>query len=105
NSGGYYVTSDNYCEDSTPKSLSGIPGVSTANWGLDGKGRLSSEKQSTTTEVASTTYTPADQPLVITFGSGDKDTYTWDANTGRMKSYQFSVGATPVTDTGTLTWN
>jgi RHS repeat-associated protein len=103
NSGGYYVTTVNYFADGTPMTLSLLG--QTSNWVLDGKGRLYSESQGTTTEVSSVTYNPADQPLVVTFGSGDKDTYTWDANTLRMKSYQFSVGATPVTDTGTLTWN
>ncbi len=55
--------------------------------------------------VSSVTYNSANQPLVITLGLGDTATYTYDPNTGRMTSYTFSVGATPVTDTGYLSWN
>ncbi|HVA62862.1 MAG TPA: RHS repeat-associated core domain-containing protein, partial [Terriglobales bacterium] len=39
----------------------------------------------------------------VTFGSGDSDTYQYDAATGRMNQYQFQVNG--ATDTGALTWN
>jgi YD repeat-containing protein len=38
-------------------------------------------------------------------GSGDNDKYTYDLNTGRMLTYAFTVGSTPKSIAGTLTWN
>src|SRR5207245_5623368 len=88
----------------SPQALARITST-LCEYGIATNGRVWSEFHGTVLEVSLTTYDVADHPLVVTFGSGDKDTYTWNGNTGRMKSYQFSVGATPVTDTGTLTWN
>jgi len=89
--------------------------VSGATWAytVDGKGRPYSVIQNPSTNlVSSVTYNSADQPCVVTLGPGDKDTYTYDNNpctapvvTGRMTEYIFSVGATPVTDAGSLSWN
>jgi RHS repeat-associated protein len=57
--------------------------------------------------VNSVTYSPTNVPVgyltQVVYGSGDSDNFTPDPNTGRMKSYQFSAGAS--TDTGTLNWN
>jgi hypothetical protein len=39
----------------------------------------------------------------VTFGSGDGDTFAYDANTGRMTQYKHNVGSKSVT--GNLTWN
>jgi RHS repeat-associated protein len=55
--------------------------------------------------VSSVTYNAADQPLVITLGLGDTDTYTYDPNTGRMLSYAFAIGSPAKTSTGTYNWN
>jgi hypothetical protein len=41
----------------------------------------------------------------LTLGVGDLDTYTYDQNTGRMASYDFSLYATPKHFTGTPSWN
>jgi RHS repeat-associated protein len=54
---------------------------------------------------------PTQSPLLG--GYGDPDTYLYDNNTscsgtlvtGRMTSYNFSIGATPTTFAGSLTWN
>ena len=35
----------------------------------------------------------------------DQDNYTYDANTGNMKTFQFEVGNAPASMSGTLTWN
>jgi RHS repeat-associated protein len=43
--------------------------------------------------------------LTTTLGTGDTQNFTYDPNTGRMKSYAASVGSTPVVTSGTLTWN
>jgi YD repeat-containing protein len=39
----------------------------------------------------------------LIFGSGDSDSYTYDANTGRMNQYQFTVNGQSAV--GNLTWN
>jgi hypothetical protein len=41
--------------------------------------------------------------MQITLGSGDSDTFNFDANTGSMKQYQFNVNGQAVT--GNLSWN
>ncbi len=82
-------------------------------YGLDGEGRLSTALQGTAKIVcdsacsaASTTYNVAGQPLTINIGGfSDHDTYTYDSNTGRMRTYNFTVGSTPASIQGTLTWN
>ncbi len=112
-SGGYYHTTAAYAANGTLQSLGGIPGYTTMTYGLDGEGRLSTALQGTAKIVcdsscsgASTTYNVASQPLKITIGGfPDNDTYTYDANTARMKTYAFTVGSTPVSVQGTLTWN
>jgi hypothetical protein len=58
--------------------------------------------------VSSVTYTtnvPSGSLTQVVYGTGDYDTYTPDPNTGRLRQYQFTVGSTPQTNTGTLTWN
>jgi RHS repeat-associated protein len=117
NSGGYYHSSAAYWPNGAMESLSGIPGYPALNYGLDGEGRLGSAQLGTfdivcdtTCSAASTKYNAASQATVVNIGgtgnagSGDNDTYTYDA-TGRMASYAFTVGSTPTTMTGTLLWN
>ena len=103
-SGGWYHTSATYFDNGALHTLAGISG-GTWTFGLDGKGRSNTALQGTTNEVTGATFNAADQPLTITFGLGDVDTYTYDANTGRMKSYDFAIKATPVHFTGTPNWN
>ena len=52
-------------------------------------------------------YNPYGTPptQTVTFGSGDTDVFTYDANTSRMTKYQFNVGTAGLSDSGTLTWN
>ena len=38
-------------------------------------------------------------------GTSDNDTYTYYSNTGRMNTFTFTVGSTPKSIAGTLTWN
>ena len=114
NSNGYYHTTATYFANHALNTLSGVPGQSTWTYTVDGKGRLYSAVQGASTNmVGSTTYNAADQKCVVTLGLNDTDTYLYDGNTactgllvtGRMTSYKFSIGATPKTETGTLTWN
>jgi RHS repeat-associated protein len=61
--------------------------------------------QGSTNLVSATTFNTASQPLTVTLGLGDSDSYGYDPNTGRMTSYNFTVGSTPKSMAGTLTWN
>jgi RHS repeat-associated protein len=116
NSNGYYHTNAMYFANGALNTLSGVPGSSGSPWtySLDGKGRPYSAIQSASTNmVSSTTYNAADEPCVVTLGLGDTDTYVYDNNTtcnsslvtGRMTGYTFSIGATPQTFAGSLSWN
>jgi YD repeat-containing protein len=110
NSNGYYHTTASYFANGALNTLGGVPETPTnRSWifSVDGEGRPLSAQDNVgpTTLVAQTTYTSASQPNIVSLGSGDSDTYGYDANTGRMNSYQFKVGATPKYVNGTLGWN
>jgi RHS repeat-associated protein len=123
NSAGWYVTSATYLANGALNTLDAVNAAGTDlitgpwTYGLDGKGRPYSSKNSASgTMIGSVTYNVADSPCVVTLGLGDADTYIYDGNyngntvcgpltTGRMTSYAFSIGATPVTTTGTYSWN
>ena len=104
-SGGFYNTSSTQWENGALQGLSGVPGLGPVAWGLDPKGRLKSTLRGTTSLVSSVSYNSADQATVVTYGSGDHDNYGYAAQTGRMSSFGFSIGSTPTTVSGTLTWN
>jgi RHS repeat-associated protein len=112
NSGGYYHTNATYFANGALDVLSGITG-GPWTYTVDGKGRPYSAVNGSTNLVSSVTYNAANQPCIVTLGLGDTDTYVYDNNstctgplvTGRMTSYTFSVGATPTTDVGSLSWN
>lgn len=53
--------------------------------------------------MTAATYNVFGELTGVTLGSGDSDTYTYDANTGRMTQYQFAINGSNVT--GALTWN
>jgi len=79
----------------------------TGTYGLDGEGRGKSLSVNSTTMVSGVTgvtYNVASQPMTIPVGSGtDNDTYTYDPNTGRMETWDFTVNS--VSEKGTLNWN
>jgi RHS repeat-associated protein len=115
-SSGFYHTTATYWPTGALETLSGIPGVPTIYYGasngtgLDGEGRVTKVTASTgTSPVTGVTYYTSGtaEPLgaltKVTFGSADNDSFTYDTNTGRMKTYTFSVNSQ--TDKGTLTWN
>jgi RHS repeat-associated protein len=116
NSGGWYVTSATYYANGSVNTLTGVVG-GTWTYTLDGKGRPYGATNSINgTMASSVTYNPADEPCVVTLGLGDTDTWIYDGNynnntvcgvltTGRMTSYSFAIGATPLTETGTYSWN
>jgi RHS repeat-associated protein len=101
-----YHTVASYWANGSLNTLSGVPKLSAWTFGPDGEGRLSSATYGTSTNwVTGTTYYPSNPNTTVTFGNGDGDVYGYDANTGRMNSFLFTVGATPQTLTGTVGWN
>ena len=76
----------------------------------DGEGRPFSATYNTSTPmdwVTSTLYYPSNpNSTTVMYGDSDTDVYTFDATTGRMNQFQFTVkGTTTQTLTGTLGWN
>jgi len=122
-SGGYYHVNATYYAHCAVNAISGLPSMPTISYGaggagLDGEGRVTQVTASSGTNPiyqSGVTYTTTggSQPVgtitkVIygsTGGSGDFDTFGYDMKTGRMTSFTFSVGSTPQTLAGSLTWN
>jgi len=107
-SGGYYHTTAGYWANGALDTLSGIPGRSTWTVAVDGEGRPYSATYGTTNWVKTTTYYPSNPQTTVTYGIGttpDTDVYTFDANSGRMNQFKFTVGSTPVSLTGAVSWN
>jgi RHS repeat-associated protein len=103
NSGGYYHPTTSYWENGNVENLwmAGIPSLA---FGADGEGRVSNITPSSgQVPLTATTYNPASQVTNVAFGSADHDDFTYDSNTGRMKTYKFTVGAN--NENGTLTWS
>jgi len=75
-------------------------------FGVEGEGRPSSVTANSSqnpTVVSGTNYNLSAYQTTVTFGSGDSDVYSADANTGRLLRYRFNVGSNHML--GTLTWN
>jgi RHS repeat-associated protein len=104
-SGGYYhLTTAQYYPNFMPSSLSGLPGLPTLTYGLEGEGRLKTiTAGSGQNPVTGTIYDLINHKTTVTLGSSDSDVWNYDPNTGRMSKYTFNVNNQAVT--GTLTWN
>lgn len=108
NSGQYYHSTATFAGNGVVTSLQlANPSLYTVTYGLDGEGRWNTLSQGSQNIVTATTYNAAGQPTYIglTGTTPDQDDYTYDSNTGRMKTFEFVVGNTPSNLTGTLTWN
>ncbi len=106
-SGGYYHVTTSYWANGAVNQLTGI-GLPAITYGVDGEGRASTvSAASGQNPLTSTSYNLYAQPpqVAITLGSSDSDTFTYDGNTGRMTQYKFTVGSTPHSVIGNLTWN
>jgi hypothetical protein len=91
-----------------PGGLPSLPGLPTFNYGVDGEGRtITVGAGSGQNPVSNVTYSLYSSPpqLQVTFGSGDSDTYSYDASTGRMTQYKFTVGSPAQSVVGNLMWN
>jgi RHS repeat-associated protein len=115
NSNGYYHLTQNYWPHGLPNQLSGLAGLPTINFGgtpsapgLDGEGRVTQVTASSgQNPVNAVNYNPYGTPpqTTVTFGSGDSDVFSFDANTGRMTQYRYNVGNPAQAVIGNLTWN
>jgi len=108
NSGSYYHLTAAYWEHGALKQLSGLSGVPTLTWGMDGEGRVSGITGGTTSPVTSVSYDVNLGALTgITYGStttgNDTDTFGFDTSTLRLTSYEYDVNG--VADKAQLTWN
>src|SRR5262249_43476880 len=101
-SGGYYHNTASYYANGVVNQLNAGGGYF-AQYNVDGEGRVSSTP--TIGALNGTTYNAAGQPTQLTFASSDSDTFTYDPNTGRMTQYKFTIGVTPQSLIGNLTWN
>jgi len=114
-SGGYYHTTAGYWANGALNTLSllnssGAALIPQITYKLDSEGRTNLvNAASGQNPVTNVTYSPGNSngPLgtleAVRFGSADNDVFTWDNNTGRMKSYNFNVNSSA--DKGTLTWS
>ena len=104
NSGGYYTLCVRYWEHGPLRSLNCLPGIPYLKYGndgttLDGEGRPTSVwAQSGQSPVTAVSYVTSGttQPIgaisQVTYGSGDSDSFQYDANTGRMTLQTSTVG-------------
>jgi len=102
----YYHSVATFFENGAVKTLQpASPSMQTITYGLDGEGRWNTLTKGSTPLVTGATFYPAANPAVIslTGSPADKDSYTFDTNTGRMTQYVFNVGSSSMT--GNLSWN
>lgn len=108
-SGQYYHSLAAYAANGAITSLQlASPSLYTMTYGLDGAGRWNTLTQGSTSIVTGPLtgmYDSAGRVLNVqlTGSTPDQDIYTYDPNTGRMKTFEFEVGSSNLT--GTLTWN
>jgi RHS repeat-associated protein len=113
NSNGYYHTKATYFANGALNTLGGVPVTQSAtrSWtfGVDGEGRpnAATDAYASVPLVSSAYFFPSYSSTTINLGSGDSDTYGYDANTGRMTSYKYAVGASGTIKyvNGTLSWS
>jgi len=103
-SSGYYHVNATYWAHGALNQLSGLAGLPTLTYGVDGEGRPNSVSAATgQNPVSSTTYNVASQPTQVNLGSSDSDSFSYDSNTGRMTQYKYNVNTQSVI--GNLGWN
>src|SRR6185437_15642260 len=102
-SNGWYLTTAQHYANGATSVLTMPGGVPAITYGLDGEGRPTTVGNGTPSGLVKSASYGADGLAAITFGSGDSDAYQYDASTGRMAQYSFTVGS--ATNTGALSWN
>ena len=105
-SGGYYHVNETYWANGGVQTISSLTGLPTLTYAPDGEGRTKAVSASSgQNPLTSTTYNVASEVTALTLGSGDSDAFTFDPNTFRMTQYKYTIGATPQSLVGNLTWN
>ena len=103
-SGGYYHVNETYWANGAMNQLSGLSGLPTITYSVDGEGRITSATASSgQNPLSSTTYNVSGLPTLVSLGSSDSDSFSYDPNTNRMTQYSFNVNGQSVV--GNLTWN
>jgi RHS repeat-associated protein len=105
-SNGYYQTTAGYFPNFILSSLT-VPGaVSNLAYALDSKGRPDSATANSgaTSLVSSTSYNPADEPLTVSLGLGDTDSFLYDG-AYRPGNFTYAVGSAGTTVAGILGYN
>jgi len=102
--GNWYQTTATYWANGALATLGGLTSVPAFTFGVEGEGRISSVSASSgQNPVTTTSYNPDSQLTGVTLGSGDSDSFTFDANTGRMTQYKATINGSSAF--GNLTWN
>lgn len=105
-SGGYFHVDETYWANGALNQISGLSGLPTLTYTPDGEGRAEAVSASSgQNPVTGTTYNVASEATALTLGSADSDAFTFDPNTFRMTQYKYTVGVTPQSVVGNLTWN
>ncbi len=103
-SGVYYHVNLTYWANGATDVLSGLSGLPTITYNVDGEGRVySAGASSGQNPLSGTTYNVASLPTAVNLGSSDTDSFGYDSNTNRMTSYQFNVNGQSLV--GSLGWN
>ena len=115
NSGQYYHSIATFYENGAVNTLQlATPSLYTMTYGLDGEGRWYTLKQGASQNIVTGASSPgpmynaAGAPIEIDLTGNttvDKDTYTYDPNTGRMTTFTFQVSTPAKTLAGQLNWN
>jgi RHS repeat-associated protein len=106
NSGGYYHPTADYWANGSLKNL-WIAQIPSTAYGADGEGRMSTVTPTSGQVLvpSNPSYNVASQLTSVTYGSSDHDDFIFDNNNGQMTQYKLSLGTTPLTLKGDLTWN
>ena len=97
-SSGYYHVNQTYWANGALNQLSGLSGLPTITYSVDGEGRVySASASSGQNPLTSTTYSVASSVTQVNLGSSDSDSFTYDPNTNRMTQYEFTVNSQSVT--------
>ena len=112
--GHWYRVQQSYFGNGVINTLQGFNGTDTSlplsdfvTYTLDGEGRPYGMVDYTTwiSTWNSTNYNPASQPLSILPWAGGTETFTYDNNSGQMKTWTSTATAGSKQQVGTLNWN
>lgn len=104
----WYHLSAGWFPNGALQTLSGLPGLPTIQYSLEGEGRPATASDGILpNNLAAASYTLTSTSVNLgssTGGAYDTDSFSFDANTGRMTQYQFNVNGAAMVS-GTMNWN